>query len=382
MSESPDLFDADHAGQSGGRAGRRRFRGCLPILAVLVGLVILGAVFVPKGINQVKGMFDGPDDYQGPGSGEVSVTIEPGQSIPGMGEELEKLGVVASADAFVDAASANPRATGIQPGTYLLKKKMKASAAVKVLVDPANISQTTVTVPEGLRVVDIVGVLAEETDFGKAAYRRVLAKPGALGLPSYAQGNPEGYLFPATYEITPDDTPRTILKGMVDRWKQAAADADLTKKAKALGYTPHQLMTIAALIEAEGRGDDMPKIARVIYNRLEGPGDRQGTNGLLQIDATVNYALERKGVVAVTSAEISDTDSPYNTYKYPGLPPGPVEAPGDAAIEAALAPADGDWYYYVTVNLATGETKFAETYDEFLRYKAEYATYCEESDRC
>ena len=88
-----------------------------------------------------------------------------------------------------------------------------------------------------------------------------------------------------------------MLKDMVDRWRQAAADDDLVAGAQALGKTPAEVMTIASLIQAEGRGADMPKVARVIYNRLDGPGDEQGTNGLLQIDATVNYALNRKGVV-------------------------------------------------------------------------------------
>jgi UPF0755 protein len=130
-------------------------------------------------------------------------------------------------------------------------------------------------------------------------------------------------------------------------------------------------MTIASLVEAEGRGDDMPKIARVIYNRLEG----EETNGLLQIDATVNYAADNE-LGAVPTTEDLELDSPYNTYKYPGLPPTPIEAPGEAALEAAANPADGGWYYYVTVNLKTGETKFAETYDEFLTYKDELREYC------
>jgi UPF0755 protein len=88
-------------------------------------------------------------------------------------------------------------------------------------------------------------------------------------------------------------------------------------------------MTIASLIQAEGRGDDMPKVSRVIYNRLDGPGRQEGTNGLLQIDATVNYALNRKGVVAVTTDERTTRDSPYNTYVHPGLPPGPINSPGE-----------------------------------------------------
>jgi UPF0755 protein len=173
-----------------------------------------------------------------------------------------------------------------------------------------------------------------------------------------------------------------MLKDMVDRWRQAADQDGLVAGAAAQGKTPAELMTIASLVQAEGRGSDMPKIARVIYNRLDGPGDQGGTNGLLQIDATVNYALDRKGVVAVTTDETQNTQSPYNTYIHPGLPPGPINSPGDEAIKAAAHPADGPWYYYVTVNLRTGETKFATTYQQFLQYRAEFQQYCDTSDAC
>jgi UPF0755 protein len=173
-----------------------------------------------------------------------------------------------------------------------------------------------------------------------------------------------------------------MLIDMVTRWKQAAADDGLVAAAARLGKTPAELMTIASLVQAEGRGSDMPKIARVIYNRLDGPGDKGGTNGLLQIDATVNYALHRKGVVAVTTAETQDTQSPYNTYLNPGLPPGPIDAPGDAAIKAAAKPATGPWYYYVTVNLRTGETKFTASYNQFLQFRQELNQYCTTSSAC
>jgi UPF0755 protein len=168
---------------------------------------------------------------------------------------------------------------------------------------------------------------------------------------------------------------------MVARWEQAAADANLEEAAAELGYTPHELMTVASLVEAEAsRQEDRGKVARVIYNRIENPGTA-GTVGLLQIDATINFALGRDLGFAI-SPEDRAYDSPYNTYVSEGLPPGPIEAPGDAAIAAAADPTDGDWYYYVTVNLRTGETKFAETYDEFLTYDAEFDEYCTTSDAC
>jgi UPF0755 protein len=257
---------------------------------------------------------------------------------------------------------------------------MRAADVLDILTDPAQILTTRITVPEGLRLDAIVERLVENTDFKRRQFERVLEKPGKLGLPEYANGEAEGYLFPATYGFGPDATPETMLRAMVDQWKVAAAEADLEGAAERLGYTPHQLMTVASLAEAEARGDDMPKVARVIYNRLQNPGTA-GTTGLLQLDATVNYAHGR-GIGARTTSEDRQIDSPYNTYREAGLPPGPIESPGLAAMQAAANPADGDWYYYVTVNLKTGETKFAETPQEHEQNVQELNEYCRSSDAC
>jgi UPF0755 protein len=358
----------------GGR--RRRKRRSLPgCLAALVALaVVVGGLYVGVswGVDKVKDQFGSAADYPGPGTGKVTYEVKSGASAGSIGRDLKSAGVVASVDAFVEAANASQDWSSLQPGFFPLKKQMAAGDVVDVLVDPSNIVKDTVTVPEGLRVVDIVALLSKETGISKEKFQQVLDDPDQLGLPAYAEGNPEGYLFPATYDFGPHDNAKTMLTAMVTRWKQAADDADLEGAATRLGRTPAELMTIASLVEAEGRGDDMPKIARVIYNRLDG----DETNGLLQIDATVNYGAGNT-LGAVPTSEDLQTDSPYNTYTRPGLPPTPIEAPGDDAIKAATRPADGGWYYYVTVNLKTGETKFAETYDEFLQYKEELRKYCE-----
>jgi UPF0755 protein len=309
--------------------------------------------------------------------------VEKGDTIGAMGRNLKAAGVVASVDAFIDAANANPESSSIQAGYFPLKKEMASDDVVEILVDPSNMVKATVTIPEGLRVPDTVAILAKKTKFSKADFQKVLDNPAKLGLPDYADGNPEGYLFPATYDFGPDATPESMLTAMVTRWRQAADDAQLEESAAALGYTPQELMTVASLVQAEGRGDDMPKIARVIYNRVENP-DNGITNGLLQVDASVNYALGRPGITVLTTDEINSVaDSPYNTYKQVGLPPAPIESPGDEAIEAAAHPAEGDWLFYVTVNLKTAETKFTADYDEFLTFKQELRNYCDtQSDRC
>lgn len=368
----------------GGR--RRKGRGLKGCAAVLVALVVLlGGFYVAltQGVSWVADQFQGPEDYPGPGTGSVEFTVNEGDTVAQIGRNLKAEGVTASVQAFIDAAAGEPDSAGIQVGAYELQREMRAADALEVLIDPDNlIGFPTVTVPEGLRLTEIVSTLAKNTDFPEQAWNRALQQPDKIGLPDYAGGNAEGYLFPATYEIRPGMKPAGILKMMVDRWREAAEAADLEAKAAELGHTPAELMIIASLVEAEGRGDDMPKIARVIYNRLDGPGDKGGTNGTLGIDASIAYGLGLSpGSTELTPEQLAE-DTPYNTRINAGLPPTPIEAPGDDAIEAAANPADGDWYYYVTVDLSTGETKFYEDYDGFLEGRDEYKAYCETSDRC
>lgn len=364
---------------------RRKGRGLKGCLAVIVALVVLlGGFYVvlTQGVSWVADQFQGPEDYPGPGTGSVEFTVNEGDTTAQIGRNLKAEGVTASVQAFIDAAAGEPDAAGIQVGAYELQKQMKATDALEVLIDPDNlIGFPTVTIPEGLRLTEIVPILAEGSGFPEAAFNKAL-QSGRIGLPDYADGNAEGYLFPATYEIKPGMKPVAILKMMVARWQEAAEAADLEAKAAELGKTPGELMIIASLIEAEGRGDDMPKIARVIYNRLDGPGDKGGTNGTLGIDASIAYGLGLSpGSTELTPEQLAE-DTPYNTRLNAGLPPTPIEAPGDDAIAAAANPEEGGWYYYVTVDLSTGETKFYEDYDGFLEGRAEYKAYCETSDRC
>ena len=348
----------------------------LVALAVLVGG---GYLAYSYGLSALKDRLSGPEDYTGAGTGLVVVEVMAGVAATDIGTTLVDKGVVKSVEAFTDAARKDSKSVGIQVGFYKMKKQMSAEAALAVLVDPKNRSRSVVTIPEGFTVDQIVATLAKKTKFSKKQYTKVLDNPSSIGLPSYAKGNAEGYLFPATYELPPNSTPKSILTTMVQRWDQAAQEADIEGAAQQLGYTPQQLMVVASLVEAESnRDEDRGKVARVIYNRLE----TGKTDKLLQIDATVNYGIGRNLGVGLTTEDLQ-VDSPYNTYQNPGLPPTPIEAPGDAAIEAAAHPTDGPWIYYVTVNLRTGETKFTENYDTFLKYKAEFKEYCRtQSDNC
>jgi UPF0755 protein len=203
----------------------RRGLGCLTLLAVLA--VLAGGLYwgASTGIEALQDRFSDPEDYPGPGRGSVLVEVKDGDNATDIGQVLVDKDVVASLEAFTDAARIEPASTGIQVGFYELRKQMSAADALDVLVDPDNLIQTAVTIPEGLRVEQVVEVLAKETDFSARRFRRVLDQPTALGLPKYAKGNPEGYLFPATYAYRPDDKPVDMLRAMVDRWRQAARDA-------------------------------------------------------------------------------------------------------------------------------------------------------------
>ena len=250
----------------GGRRKRRRASGCIPVLLVLAVLAALLYVGVSWGKGFIEDHFGDPEDYAGPGKGSVTFQVQEGDSIGQMGRNLEEAGVVASVEAFTDAASGDPDATGIQVGFYPLKKEMKASDVLAILTDPARIITTQITFPEGLRVVDIVELLVKNTDFSKAQFEKALDNPDKLGLPDYAGENPEGYLFPSTYAFGPDATPATMVRAMVDRWRQAAEDADLEGAAERLGYTPQR---------ADDRGQ--PRGGRGPWRRhaQDRPGDLQ-----------------------------------------------------------------------------------------------------------
>ena len=358
-----------------GTTSRRRRRGCLPI-ALLVALLAVGAWFGGSWtLDQVEQLTGGSPDYPGPGSGSVTFQVHQGDTASIIGQNLKAAGVVKSVGAFSDAARADSRSRGIQVGYYLLKKQMKAGDALAVLVNPKNLVQAALTIPEGYRVKDIVKAIDAKTDIKAAQVQAALKDPSALGLPAEANGNPEGYLFPATYAVVPGETAVQLLRQMVSKTVQVEKQLDIATKAKALGLTSEQVLTVASILEYEGsRDQDYPKIARAIYNRLH-----QGM--ALQSDATVAYANNLSGTVWTTQAQ-RDNPSPYNTYVHTGLPPGPIGSPGEKTIEAALNPADGPWLYWLVVNLKTGETRFNTTLEGHNRDKAVLDQYCKTSSAC
>ncbi|MGQ0466772.1 MAG: endolytic transglycosylase MltG [Sporichthyaceae bacterium] len=342
------------------RTKRRRRSAVALVLAVVLLLVF--AVGSTLGFGRVfDKLTEAKGDYAGPPGAERVVEIAPGTSLRGMGQQLQDAGVVKSKGAFVSAAGNNPKSNQIGPGQYRLAEKLPARDAIARLLDPKFRVLSRVAIPEGYTVAETLAKLAAETKIPLQQYRDVLAKPAEYGLPDFDKNPPEhraeGFLFPATYEIRDDDTAAEVLTQFTTRFKRAQQATGLGTKTAPRNLTPFQVLTVASLIEAEAKlAVDMPKVARVIYNRLE-----QGMR--LQFDSTVHFAVGGAKKITTTAAE-RDVDSPYNTYRNAGLPAGPICSPGEAAIAAALNPAEGNWLYFVSVNPDTGETRYGATLAE------------------
>ena len=317
---------------------------------------------------QVISRLSGAPDFPGPGSGSVQVQIEAGETLAQIGNNLKALGVVASVDGFIEAANDNPDSSTIAPGAYNLLLEMKSSDAILALLDPANRVVTKVVIPEGKRVTWTIETLATETGIPLADFEAAIAKADSLGLPAYAGGNPEGFLFPATYEFPPGTTADQMISAMIERFNAEAKAIDLEARAAQMGRTAYEIVIVASLLEVEGHPRDFDKVARVVYNRLLEPMP-------LQFDSSVNYGLDKTDVILTT--ELLNVDTPYNVYLRPGLPPTPIDSPGAQALEAALNPAAGDWLYFITVDLNTQETKFTRSYSEFLIWKDEFLAFCD-----
>jgi UPF0755 protein len=359
---------APHATQRSDRHQRQRRkagRTAKRLLVFLVAIALIGAAaFAAVAVlRPVFAGFGGDTDFPGPGTAEVQVTVNAGDSGRAIAQTLFAAGVVKTAKAFTDAAADNPASAGIQPGEYTLKKEMKASDAVSYLANPANRSVPMVTIPEGRWKSEVFAVLAKASGKPVAEYETAAKDATALGLPASAKGNVEGYLFPATYEFAKDSSPTEQLRQMVQK---------AVSTLSSLGVAPEDMekaVITASILEAESRSaEDRAKQARVILNRID-----KGMN--LQLDSTVSYGVQKRALTT-TDAERADPN-PYNTYVNPGLPAGPIGNPSASAIEASQKPADGPWLFWVTVNPNTGETKFAETQAEHDQYVNEFQAWCQ-----
>lgn len=366
------------------RGRRRKKRGAAGCIAVLLAFAVLAGGFyfaVMEGVGFIRDQFGDPEDFSGPAGEPVMIEVMSGDSAAAIGRTLKEEGVVASVSAFTAAAAAEPDSAFIQPGHYEMPTNLPAGDAVAILIDRDNMVQTTVTIPEGFRSSQIVERLAKNTDFGPKRFQRILDKPGPLDLPPYANGDPEGYLFPATYAFGPEDKPVDMLKQMVDRFKEAAAEVPISG-ASAHDLTEGELVALASIIEKEvRRPEDLPAVAEVVYNRLDGTCAAQGVpTGRLQMDSTIHFLADGGTGSVFTDSEARESDSPYNTYRVSGLPPGPISSPGLAAMQAVLEPTSEGYCYFVAVDLDTGETAFAVTESEHQTNRGRLADWCRENE--
>lgn len=365
------------------RQRERRSRGRRTIAMVIAVVLVGGATvtaftFLKPFVSSLVGGGGSTEaeDFPGPGEGEVQVTVKSGDSGEAIATTLKSAGVVKTRTAYLEAAASDPAlGSKIQAGTYTLKKGMTAADAFLMLTDPANRTGPRLTLPEGLWASEIIPRLSKATAVPEADYEAAIKDPASIGLPESAQGKIEGYLFPSSYEFEKGTPAVTQLKTMVSK-----TVAEL-KKAGVQPEDYNEILTVASIVEGEVNGEaDRAKVARVIDNRLEDPNGP--TVGMLQMDSTVHYIEQKRGR-AGTSNEARNSDSPYNTYKVKGLPPGPINNPGAASIEAAANPADGPWFFFVAVNPDTGETKFAVTPAEHDANVKEFNAWCSANkDKC
>ena len=284
----------------------------------------------------------------------VSIDVASGETGSEIARELFDKEVTASSEIFFRLAVADPKAQLIAPGVHIIDTQICAEQALAQLLDSKRIAGL-IAVSEGAWISEIKKL------FIKAGYPQAEVKAAFIGA---AVPKPftqlEGLLFPAQYSFAQGTKADVALRGMIERGIAEAEKAGLlSEKSK---YSPQQLLIIASIIQAEGGDGDFTKVSRVIYNRLK-------IGMPLQMDSTVHFVMESRGDIFL-STKSTLINSPYNTYRKYGLPPGPIGNPGLNAMKAALSPAAGDWLYFITV--APRDTRFTSSLEEFNTWKVLY----------
>lgn len=297
------------------------------------------------------------DDWPGPGSGFVEFTIEPGQGSVEVGNNLVKAQVVKSQSTFSNIVAANNKI--LYPGIYALKKHMNSIDVVNILSDQSK-AGGFLDVKAGERSTDVIRKAAQISGIDITQFKEIENAGGMGVLPPEANGSFEGWLEPGVYNVKSMKSATKILAKMVDKRIQKLDSLGVPK-----GKLRQDILKIASIAEAEVNNREYyGKVSRVILNRL-------AKDMPLGMDTTVAYGIGIKAI-NLTQAQLDDASNPYNTRIHKGLPPTPISIPGDNAILASLNPEKGSWIYFVTTNLKTGETKFADNYDDFLKIRDEY----------
>ncbi|GGY97038.1 membrane protein [Streptomyces geysiriensis] len=372
--EPADGGRGERRARGGGKPKKRR-NGCACLVVCLVlGGGVAGVGYFGYQFYQER--FGAAPDYAGDGNGEqVTVSIPKGAGGSTIGQELKRQGVVKSVDAFIAAQQSNPQGKSIQDGVYTLQKEMSAESAVELLLNPK--SRSNLIVAEGRRNVDVYKLIDKQLGVDEGTTAKVAESEWkSLGLPEWAMNHKnvkdplEGFLYPSSYSAAKGQKPEDVLKQMVARANEQYEKIGLEQKAEGLGLDgPWQLLTVASLVQAEGKThEDFRKMSEVIYNRLK-PTNTE-TNQELQFDSTFNY-LKGQSEIRISESEINSNPDPYNTYTNKGLPPGPIGNPGEEALQAALSPTSDGWMYFVATD-GVSKTEFAKTHDEFLKLKDKF----------
>ncbi|WP_026552171.1 endolytic transglycosylase MltG [Arthrobacter sp. H20] len=351
------------------RRRRRRTVVMLVVVLAFVGVVVAVSLM----LRDLLGL-DDITDYAGPGEGSVVFTVSDGAGPLAIGTGLQAEDIVADGAEFVSALQQVADGREVQPGEYELSYQMSSEGAALALLDVEANQVHYAAVAQGLRQGETLDILAESTTIPREEFDELAADPTQFGLPEEATSL-EGYLAPGEYRFDVDATATEMIQIMVDASFALLEDAGVTDPEEQF-----RILTIGSIIEAEAGEADYGAVSGAIENRLQ--EDNTETNGLIQSDATVTYGLDRRSF-DFTEEERGDESNPYNTFANPGLPVGPIGSPGAEAIDAAVNPADVPFYYWVTVDLDTGETKFSETLAEHAVYVAEYQAWCADNPgRC
>nr|WP_240188693.1 endolytic transglycosylase MltG [Nakamurella flavida] len=368
---------------------RRRRRSTLVALTVLVALVAglaVGFTIWRKSVTTIP-------DYVGAGAQWTVVRVQSGDTLDSIAATLTDAGVVASDEAFTATAAQDADVKALRPGYYKVRVGASAAEAANTLVDPANRVGALRLIP-GRQLADVATSADGVANGSVPGYVTQIAEaacvpldeagtdrsacfsaddlwaaaettdPAQLGVVEWAvdavraapdpRKRLEGMILPGDYNVPPNQSAVDTLKSVVTASAASWYTSDVVARSASTGLTPYQVAVAASLVEREGITADMPKVARVIDNRL-------AVDMRLQFDSTVNYALDRAQIA--TSSADRDTAGPYNTYLNTGLPPTPISSPGPDAIAATLAPAQGPWMYFVKID-QTGASCFSVTLPE------------------
>jgi UPF0755 protein len=310
--------------------------------------VLLFLLTLLLGFLLTRGSSDFPSGKPGV---QVSITVNAGESGTSIAKKLEAAGVIKSAKKFVSIAISSPRVQGIGAGVHRIESHIPVATAILELLDQKRLVGLVV-VKEGSTYSDILTSLRSNPTLDCTK-----KLPAFTPFISNPRGSLEGELFPAQYSFEPKTSCESAIRQMIEKFRQSVTSVGLTNSPK-----PYEALTIASMVQIEGDPVDFGKVARTIYNRLK-------IGMPLQLNSTVQYAAHLRGRIAISTAA-TQIDSPYNTYKFNGLPPTPISNPSLAAISATLKPATGNWLYFITVK--PGDTRFTNSYSEFSGWEVLY----------